>query len=103
MHNLLSFFKLTVSKFKNLISKEGKTKMVSNYAGPLFTDDNLIGATGIDHGCGKWGHFLEDRLIFQHNGAPPHYIVPVREYLNEDFQQDGLIEEVQLSCCNYNK
>lgn len=41
-------------------------------------------------------NLLEDQLIFQLNGAPPHYGVQFREFLNERFSpHDELVGEVQ--------
>lgn len=31
--------------------------------------------------------YLENRLIFQQDGAPPHYAHPVRNYLNQEFPE----------------
>lgn len=64
--------------------------------GPFFIDGNLNGATYLElldttvdptitELLENDENLFENQLIFQQDGAPPHYSLPVREYLNNRF------------------
>lgn len=64
--------------------------------GPFFIDGNLNGniylellETTVDPHITELlendENLLENELVFQQDGAPPHYVVPVREFLNNRF------------------
>jgi hypothetical protein len=35
------------------------------------------------------------RMFFMQDGAPPHFAVNIRRYLDHDIDKDGSVEEVQ--------
>lgn len=64
--------------------------------GPYFIDGNLTSATYLElldttidpritELLENDENLLENELVFQQDGAPPHYALPVREYLNDRF------------------
>lgn len=64
--------------------------------GPLFIDGNLNGATYLEllennidpmitEILENDNNLLENEITFQQDGAPPHYTVQVRQFLNERF------------------
>lgn len=57
--------------------------------GPYFFDAHLTGETYLSFLIHEMGNLLENvnlhtrmNMWFQHDGAPPHYFAPVRQYLN---------------------
>lgn len=74
--------------------------------GPLFINGNLNGNTYLEMFDTiqpliveqienqldiNGGRNLNEELIhFQHDGAPPHYVLPVRQYLNDNFPEQWI-------------
>lgn len=68
-----------------------------NIVGPFFLPGNLTGDMYLDllenHIDpilteiieNNAGNYVEDQIVFQQDGAPPHYALPVREYLDQRF------------------
>jgi Helix-turn-helix domain (DUF4817) len=64
--------------------------------GPLFLEGNLTGEMYLellediikpmlDDIIENDANYLEDQFLFQQDGAPPHYALPVRQYLDQHF------------------
>ena len=83
----------SVTKFQRIFSVNVWCGLLDNkLIGPFVFDNNLTGNTYEVFLRNELPGFLEDiplmirsQMYFQHDGAPPHYIRHVGEYLNESF------------------